>query len=334
MTSLARTRPARSRRWLFSRRALAFLLALALLVAAPILARAQAGADSVHLAWSAPGDDGLIGTAAAYDLRMHDQPIDLSNWDVATPVTGLPAPATPRTRQTVTVRGLTAGTVYYFAIRTQDDAGNWSGISNVLRWDWVVDTAPPAAPSGVSAAREGAAVRVRWSSNSEPDLAGYTVWRATAASGPFTALNGALLTASDYLDASLPPGISNLWYQVTASDETGNVSARSATRTISLLASVTALEIEPGFPNPSHATDAVNVPVLVPTTGASGAWLEITDDGGRRIRRLDLSSLSSGRQNVSWDGRNEAGRAVAPGVYRAWLIAGSTHKAVRLVRVP
>lgn len=328
-------RSSRPRRRLRGRRGFAFLLAAAVLVAAPILARAQgAGPDSVNLAWTAPGDDGAIGTATLYDLRFSGSPIDAGNWDLATPVSGLPAPRVAGTRQTFTVRGLSSGTTYYFAIRTRDDAGNWSGVSNVLRWDWVVDTAPPAAPAGISAAREGGSVRVTWAANSEPDLAGYTVWRATSASGPFNALNGALLTTNQYLDASLPAGAAALWYQVTASDETGNVSARSAVTTVSLLASITALAIEPGYPNPSHAADPVTVPVVIPLAGAAGAALEITDDGGRRVRRLDLSSLSSGRQTVSWDGRNESGRQVAPGVYRAWLTAGSLHQAVRLVRVP
>jgi hypothetical protein len=313
---------------------LAFLVALALLVAAPILARAQGAPDSVSLAWTAPGDDGTIGTAAAYDLRMYDQPINTGNWDLATPVGSLPAPRVSGTRQTVTVHGLSSGTVYYFALRTRDDAGNWSGISNVLRWDWVVDTAPPAAPGGVNAAREGGAVHVRWTDNSEPDLAGYTVWRALSSGGPFTALNSSLLIVSDYLDSSLPPGAQTLWYQITASDETGNVSARSASTSVALVSSTTAFAIEPGYPNPSHVSDPITVPVVVPLTGAAGATLEIMDDGGRRVRRIDLSALSSGRQNVNWDGRNDAGRAVAPGVYRAWLNAGSTHQAVRLVRVP
>jgi hypothetical protein len=42
---------------------------------------------------------------------------------------------------TFTVTGLVEGTGYYFAIKTVDDAGNWSGISNVLF--------RPASPTGV-----------------------------------------------------------------------------------------------------------------------------------------------------------------------------------------
>ena len=44
----------------------------------------------------------------------------------------MPAPSGAGTTQTVTVNGLTASTNYYFAIKTYDEAGNASGISNVL----------------------------------------------------------------------------------------------------------------------------------------------------------------------------------------------------------
>jgi hypothetical protein len=37
---------------------------------------------------------------------------------------------------------------------------------------------------------------------------------------------------------------------------------------------------------------------------------------------------------LSWDGRNDAGRATVPGVYRAWLKAGDRRQLVRFVRMP
>jgi hypothetical protein len=215
-----------------------------------------------------------------------------------------------------------------------DDAGNWSGTSNILRWDWVVDTAPPAAPGGVTAARESGYAHVRWSANSEPDLAGYSVWRATSAGGPYTALTGSLITSTDYIDSSIPAGSGQLWYQVSASDETGNESARSAAATVSFAASVSAWTLEPVYPNPSGASSPVTIPVVVPSSGAGSGRIEVTDDAGRRVRTLPLSGYAPGRQLVMWDGLNDSGRLVAPGVYRTWIIAGDTRTSVRLVRVP
>jgi len=70
-------------------------------------------------------------------------------------------------------------------------------------------------------------VHVRWSANSEPDLAGYLVYRALAAGGAFTRLTSSPIAATDYLDAPAPDTLS-AWYAVSAVDATGNESARSA----------------------------------------------------------------------------------------------------------
>ena len=144
------------------------IVALGLL---PCAARAQALPDTVTLAWTAPGDDGNVGTAAAYEMRMSGSPIDEGNWTAATVVSGLPAPLPAGAIQRVVVRGLTYGTTYYFALKTADEAGNWSALSNVMRWEWIYDTTAPAAPLGLAAAPEpGGGVRVSWSPNAEPDL--------------------------------------------------------------------------------------------------------------------------------------------------------------------
>ncbi|HYM81886.1 MAG TPA: FlgD immunoglobulin-like domain containing protein [Candidatus Limnocylindria bacterium] len=317
--------------WLLLMAGLAALLALA-----PVLAHAQSP-DSVALVWTAPGDDGTVGTATLYQLRVSLQPIDDTNWDQASSVPGLPAPLPAGTRQNVVVSSLTRGTTYWFAIKTQDDNGNWSGLSNLIRWDWVYDTAPPAAPSGLTAAREATLdVRVHWSANAEADLAGYTVYRALTDGGPFVPLTGAPIVTTEYVDTTLPTGTTDAWYQVTATDVSGNESARSSAVAVSLDESAAQAgdwRIEPGYPNPSRLGSMVRIPMMVPS-GAGEALVEINDSGGRRIWRRDLGVPASGPFTLNWDGRNEAGRDVAPGVYTAWLITGKTRFSVKLVRVP
>ncbi len=87
-------------------------------------------AGPVTLSWTAPGDDGGIGTAASYDVRFSLLPIpDLAAFDSATQVAGEPSPSAAGTVETLEVN-LASGT-YYFAIRTTDEAANASGLSNV-----------------------------------------------------------------------------------------------------------------------------------------------------------------------------------------------------------
>ncbi len=320
---------------------------IGLLLLAPALVRAQgAAADSVTLRWTAVGDDSLSGTAAAYELRMSDAPITLSSWGAATVLDGLPAPLVSGTAQQVTVRGLTPGAIYYFALRVRDGAGNWSGVSNVVRWDGTFDGAPPAAPSGLVTEVMGTGVHVSWTPSGAPDLAGYSVYRATAAEGPYTKLNLDLVTAAEYQDDALPAGatagVTPLWYQVTATDLSGNESAHS-TAVPSVAPAVRAVvpalawAIEPAYPNPSREGETVSIPVdLVDETAAR---IDIVDAAGRLVwRNADLQNLAIGQYSdhaeVKWDGKNSAGRAVAPGPYRAWLIAGDMRRSIRLVRVP
>jgi hypothetical protein len=320
------------------RRLAPLVLGLLLLLLAPMLANAQGGgADSVRMVWTAPGDDGAIGTATGYEMRISTSPIDAGNWSAATVVTGLPAPLPNGTRQGVTIRGLSNGTPYYVAMRSVDDAGNWSAISNVVLCDWVLDAAPPAAPSGVSATFPSPNVRVTWSANSEPDLDGYSVYRATSALGSYTRLNAALTSATQYLDTSLPGGATSLWYKVSASDLSGNESALSSAFRIDLTAGAAPADwtVSPAFPNPSTSAQSVCIPIAVPASGAGDAVVDVLDSAGQRVRHLPLlGSTSCAGGGVVWDGRNDSGRLVAPGVYRAWLIAGDTRNMIKLVRQP
>ena len=86
---------------------------------------------SLQLNWTAPGNDGSVGTAASYDIRYSTSPITLSNWSSAIQATGEPAPSVAGTAQSMTISGLTANTPYHFIIRTTDAVGNTSGLSNL-----------------------------------------------------------------------------------------------------------------------------------------------------------------------------------------------------------
>ncbi|WP_164821428.1 fibronectin type III domain-containing protein [Paenibacillus koleovorans] len=84
------------------------------------------------LTWTAPGDDGMVGTAHAYDLRYSTSPITSGNWASAIPLKAEPTPAVAGTTQSYTYYGIPAGGTYYFALKTIDDMNQESGLSNVL----------------------------------------------------------------------------------------------------------------------------------------------------------------------------------------------------------
>jgi hypothetical protein len=104
-------------------------LALSLLAGGTGVSRAQL-LGTATLTWTAPGDDGQLGTANLYDLRYSLEPINEENFPFATRVTML-RPKHAGSPETYTVQGLMPGYDYYFAVRTTDDAGNWSKVSNL-----------------------------------------------------------------------------------------------------------------------------------------------------------------------------------------------------------
>ncbi|MBK7188824.1 MAG: hypothetical protein IPH86_09160 [bacterium] len=63
------------------------------------------------------------------------------------------------------------------------------------------------------------------------------------------------------------------------------------------------------------------------------ARLEIFDLAGRRLRTLVDGPLPAGRQQVAWDGRDDAGRALASGTFVCRLSAGDAAGAARLTLV-
>ena len=92
--------------------------------------------SQVLLSWSAPGDNYYAAgsTASYYEIRYTSNTsynwstgFSTANlWKAARPVTGIAGRA-----ETEMVTGLKPETTYYFAIKTKDNAGNWSDLSNI-----------------------------------------------------------------------------------------------------------------------------------------------------------------------------------------------------------
>ena len=118
---------------------------------------------SISLAWTAPGDDAFAGRAAAYDLRYSDGPIDDSAWETATLVPELPGPSQPGVEEQFVVSKLTTRRTYYFALRTIDESGNRSLLSNLVLATTSPDTIPPGRVTDLETTfAAGHNVRLRW----------------------------------------------------------------------------------------------------------------------------------------------------------------------------
>ncbi|MCF8358163.1 MAG: fibronectin type III domain-containing protein [Prolixibacteraceae bacterium] len=103
-------------------------------------------AVEVNLDWTSPGDDGMVGLSTAYEIRYSTETINDSNWESAHVVEQTLAPEIAGTQQSFIVSGLTGGTTYYFAIKSIDEAGNVSALSNIVNTETsAADLIAPAA---------------------------------------------------------------------------------------------------------------------------------------------------------------------------------------------
>ena len=84
---------------------------------------------------------------------------------------------------------------------------------------------PPAPPQDVRAIYTAGAVELVWAASTEPDLAGYNVWRRENGKSAVQ-INKELLRTPVFRDTSVEPG-HRYFYRVTAEDMSGNQSAPS-----------------------------------------------------------------------------------------------------------
>jgi subtilisin family serine protease len=85
---------------------------------------ASTTSTTATLGFTAPGDDGGVRRARAYDIRYATAPINAGNFASATPVASPPRPLPAGSSELIDIVGLDASTTYYFAVRAIDNVGN------------------------------------------------------------------------------------------------------------------------------------------------------------------------------------------------------------------
>ncbi len=115
-------------------------------------------------------------------------------------------------------------TTYFYQVSAVNGAGLEGNKSDEA--STVTGDNPPTAPKNLSASAGNQQITLDWSDNSEPDLAGYHVYRSTTTGGPYTQITSSLLSSSTYIDGGLTNG-TRYYYVVAAKDAVGNESANS-----------------------------------------------------------------------------------------------------------
>jgi len=210
------------------------------------LAVTAVSSNSITLSWTAPGDDGIIGTATSYDLRYATVGplVSDTDFDNAAQLQGEPVPQAAGGVETFTIAGLAPGTTYFFGIKTTDDAGNVSGLSNSpAAMILSVDTTPSAAVSDLAAtAVSSNTVTLAWTAPGDDGIVGtassydirYTTAGVIASTADFnfaTQVQGEPApqiagSTETFTVTSLAPG-TTYFFGIRTADDAGNISGLS-----------------------------------------------------------------------------------------------------------
>ena len=195
--------------------------------APPIGLTAQPGDGQVRLSWTAPAtlDD---GSAAPGSLLYNVFRTSAAGAPAGRPLN--PEPITDPQFVDLTAQN---DTTYYYAVRALAGPGQPASRPSEVAAATPEDTTPPAPPRGLVAVVAGTTVRLAWEAVSDPDLAGYLVYRSLTPGRGYEKLTPAPQPATTYLDTGARPGQSYS-YVVTAVDRArrANESVPSAEATI------------------------------------------------------------------------------------------------------
>ncbi len=181
-----------------------------------------------------------------------------------------------------TVGGLDNGTTYWFSVSATDDATNESDRSEPASGVPGDHVAPPA-PSQLSGIPYDRRVNLWWPAVETPDLAGYRVYVATGAAGPWTQVGDDLTSIEAWVDDLTND--TTYHFGVSAFDLAGNESHRTVTTMIPFDDEVpdtpTDLTATPGDGQISLSWSAVAAPDLLGyrvlrAASEAGPWTELT----------------------------------------------------------
>jgi hypothetical protein len=318
---------------------------------------------TIQFTWTASneGADSSAKAATAQEIRRSSVPItSLATYVAGTVISGVPSAASPGTSQSVTIPYVHG----YYAMRSMDDAGNWSAVSDSVQ----VADIPPGRVTDLGAAAGRGNIKLGWTSTGEDTSVGtaysydirqcqcssasFTWSTATPIGGPTPAESG----NSECMVISFLPDGTTFSFALKTRDVAGNWSlmsnvASATTRTTGTLTYECGgggLIAQQEGPGPEQARQ-LTLGSFTPNPASQGGSCLLTIPGemaaaqveagvydllGRLVRSLRPGGLEPGIRSLAWDLRDDAGRRVVPGLYfvRARIGANELRKSVVVSR--
>lgn len=309
---------------------------------------------SVRLSWLSPGDDAWGGTATAFDIRYATTRLTEENFASASIASGPPAPGQAGTRHGITIDGLLPTTLYFFALKTRDEAGNWSPVSSVAQQTTPMVPTDQIAPSRVTNLKvvggTPSGVILAWSApGGDAGVGQATAYDLRYSEHPLTFDNWFGASQAEGLPVPQPAatltqaevrGLSPLktyYFALRSRDKVPNWSEMSngaSGTTLQILSTAPALlpltpDLAAPWPNPSAGV--THVALSLPAGGDEVVVLTLFDVHGRVVRRLFEGSLPAGAHGFEWDGRDDAGLPAPSGLYFVEMRAGTDRRTRKIL---
>ncbi len=173
---------------------------------------------SIEILWEAPStnlDGSSIEEGIKFNVYRSEDPLALA-WQRLN--------STPLAEDSFKDETMELGKTYFYRARTVVplSAGGIESLDSDRVEVTNKDIYPPSSPSEVAAISNGESISLVWSPNTEPDLAGYVVYR----SGPekkFEKISDTLVTTASFVDSSVVKS-QTYFYRIKAADQKGNAS--------------------------------------------------------------------------------------------------------------
>ena len=135
------------------------------------LASSNITSNSVTLTWSAPGDN---QNTSSYEIRYGNTPITSQNFSSQTLLQNPPLPKAPGLSESITIGPLLPSSTYHFAIRSKDNEGNASVLSNIISITTlpapvIRDILPPSLSSIAHFSIATSSVHITWQTDETAD---------------------------------------------------------------------------------------------------------------------------------------------------------------------
>jgi chitodextrinase len=287
---------------------------------------------SVSLSWISPGDDGMLGSLSGTYAIMYALTAGAA-WDPLAAQVVIPAVGvTPGSTRIYTISSLTPGATYHFRLWTQDDFGNWSGISNpASAYAMPVPSVnlPPrvamVSPPAASAWTVGDSVTLVANAE-DPDGMVVTV---TFYAGS-TALGTVSASPYTFVWTAVPTGVHQV--RAVARDDRGEeaVSGEISIVVTGLAVGSGDAAVQGGRRGYLHAGRNESLTVSCRPTAPGELTVQVYSLRGRRVRSLTVNVPSAGLQHIVWRGENDEGLPVGAGVYLITVRGPGVDRRVRV----